>query len=396
MMTMNNIVTTILVFTVAFCAFLSIYTIQRPIHKVSKESGVPEEPSVKLIPATPVVEKKTESSVPDITVPVESKDMIIVGIFGESRGDEEKGEATNTTVFKKFLSIFKKKEANAVFFSGNLLSGIYKPVTKKGDSKSVSAAIDHAQLNAELQETAKLIHSHLGPKIPFFPVLGTHEVNLEGVVDSFREAFNLKLGEAFEQMTLGYTVSIGNTLFVLIPTDSLNANHTVDVSFSPAMLTWLEKVLLEGSKSHSYMIVIGHEPAFPTTSTVFTYPHAKEAPSNKKEREAFWKVLVDNHVLAYFCSHEHLFDRSNRHGVWQIISGGGGALLNPAEGDSPFYHCLLLKVPQDVHGIPKLQLLNEKGEVSEEFEMSAQQGVFQQRISKSCEKSNRRFYFSQL
>ena len=64
-------------------------------------------------------------------------------------------------------------------------------------------------------------------------------------------------------------------------------------------------------------LVFGHCPAYPfyrhIGSSMDMYP---------EERDAFWQVMVDQHVQAYFCGHEHEYDHWMKDGVHQLISGG--------------------------------------------------------------------------
>lgn len=93
----------------------------------------------------------------------------------------------------------------------------------------------------------------------------------------------------------------------------------------------------------------------------------------------------NNRVVAYFCSHEHLYDRSFRDGVWQIISGGAGGPLNKKDILKAFYHFILLTIPSELGKFPVVQVIDIQGVVRDEFSLSPipEQPIFQMRISQN-------------
>jgi len=303
---------------------------------------------------------------PTFTVPVDLNESLDIGILGESRSDGSTDQMINTVVVAQLLEVLKIRQVKAVFFTGNLVSGVEKPGIE------VSAQVHQQSLEHQLKQFFELYQSALG-KAPFFPEIGDREIAIPGVVGKFVAQFNLK-GVQVMDNALAYTVSIGPALFAVIPTDKMISGKQAEGTFSQAMLEWLRGVLSNAAATHKYLFVIGHEPAFPSTSTFVRH--------NMPQRDAFWKILADNHVLAYFTSREHLYDRSNRNGVWQIISGGGGAPLSQGGGSHPFFHCLLLTIPAAKKGDPKVQVLDVEGRVMDEFELKAQhEPLYQMRIS---------------
>ena len=57
-------------------------------------------------------------------------------------------------------------------------------------------------------------------------------------------------------------------------------------------------------------------------------------------RDAFWQVLSDYGVSAYFCGHEHVYDHWFGGGVHQIITGG-------AAGFTTFRHFLVIDADEE-------------------------------------------------
>lgn len=316
------------------------------------------------VAAQTIKEPAKEVPVEMLTVPVEHLQALSIGIIGESRGDETQGEAFNTVVLQHLLKVLRQHNVQAVFSTGNMVNG--RDNLKRPDSWV---------LEQQLQDFNLLYSSVLG-KTPFFPTMGPYEIAAANSSQVFRDAFQLGKGYPFNERNFAYTVSIGNSLFAVIPTNIFNPQYgNVIEAFDPLMISWLDKTLKAAAPYYQFMFVVGHEPAFLTT-VIF---EDKQTP----QRDVFWNVLVENGVLAYFCVHDHQFDRSDRQGVWQIISGGGGAPFNTIGRKSQFFHCLLLTIPQGGKQDPVVEVYDENNDVLEKFELSRDKGLlYQLHISK--------------
>lgn len=299
------------------------------------------------------------------TVPVDPNETLHIGIFGESRGDEDTGEAFNQVVVSHLFQILKKKGVQAVFATGDLVTG---STANKPQDKWI--------LQEQLKDFVQLYQSILG-QTPLFPTMGSFELAASEDSKIFREAFKLNTKESFGRGAFAYTVSIGKAFFAVIPTDQYDTlRKTTSIAFNPKMLDWLDKELKKAAHDHAFLFVVGHEPAYVTS---VTFQNREET-----QNDEFWRVLVDNNVLAYFSSRERLFDRSNRRGVWQIISGGGGAPLKEGSKDKSFFHCLLLNIPSEANKVPLIEVYNEQGELYDEFELAPNKSVlYQFRISRN-------------
>lgn len=343
--------------------FFAFYLRKPPaIEKVAKE---PEEVIMPI-----KVPKQHQLTRATFTVSVDHGKSFNVGILGESRGDEAKDEMVNKDVLSQLLKALKDQKVKAVFFTGNLVSG----VENDPENPDTPKKLDAKKLADQLKIFGGLYHSILGDTVPLFPAIGDREIAIPGAEQAFLNAFSLT-GATLIGGDLAYTVSVGSAFFAVIATQEFSPDFdSSEQAFNYELLDWLNKVLADASSTHRYRFVIGHEPAFPSSST-YTL-------KNQKQRDAFWKVLVDNGVLAYFASREHLYDRSNRFGVWQIISGGAGAPLNEGGGSNPFFHCLLLNIPAEKDALPKVQVYDVLGQVIDEFELKASQvPLYQMRIS---------------
>lgn len=356
-----KIIQTIIILAVLIAGFLAIY-LQKPFSQQEKKQ--PEE--IKAIIKT--------SPIPTISLPIDTMNESLFGILGEGRGSDFTNSQMNTEILNQLFDQMKQKEVQAVFFTGNIVSGL-----EKGNGQP--KPIDSKKLQNELKDFSKLYQDVFKEEIPLFPVLGDRETEIPGSAKEFIETFHLQGAQAFGGELL-YTVSAGHAFFAIIATDALVDGSTkVGVSFSDSVLKWLDFVLKGGAKTHRYLFVLGYEPAFPSTTTFL-----KE---RRPERDEFWKILIQNNVLAYFSSKEHLFDRSNRHGVWQIISGGGGAPTRHGRG-TPFHHALILTIPGDRKPFekerkiqdPQVQVIDNKGNIVEEFTLGQEnQPLYQMRIS---------------
>lgn len=357
----TKVIQTLIIVAVIIAAFLAFY-LRRPVEV--KPEVVPGKQQVKALSA----EK------PTFVLSIDTKKPALFGILGEARGDDSSEEPINTAVLNQLLEVLKIRQVQAIFFSGNLVSG----VDKQNDSDSFKPINDES-LENDLKQFSQLYDSILGSDLPFYPALGDREILIPNSAETFIKHFKLQ-GATLLGGELLYTVSAGRAFFAVIATDELSPGRkTVEQTFSSGMLEWLDKVLKEGAKNHRYLFVIGYEPAFPSTST-FSKAHMPQ-------RDAFWKLLIDNKVLAYFSSKEHLFDRSNRGGVWQIISGGGGAPLSQGGGSHPFFHCLLLNIPAETaekNKEPTVQVIDNTGKIIDEFILDSEnQPLYQMRISRN-------------
>jgi len=113
--------------------------------------------------------------------------------------------------------------------------------------------------------------------------------------------------ECDKKMT--YSFDAGPCHFVLLNEYCPGREHRV------SDMNWLEEDL--ASSSQPIKLVIGHDPAYPfyrhIGSSMDMYPD---------DRDAFWKLLTEQNVSAYFCGHEHQYDHWIKDGVHQLTSGG--------------------------------------------------------------------------
>lgn len=341
--------------------------------------------------------RKSTASKPTIQLP----DILKIGILGESRSEGKDELSFNIEVLNNLFTVLNKFHIDAIFFTGNLTFGwrpqyesfkkenkpdinYSKDILKKPSKTKSDALYDPKLLRSQLHQFRNFVDYSFNYPIAFYPAMGNHEAIGPHSTEIFQNELDLKniiitpIGE------LRYTVSIGNSFFAVISTNYYDAqqNKIIEHAVSQDTLIWLENALKEARLKHSYLFVIGHEPAF-STQSIFNKRFGLD--NNPQQRDVFWNILKKYKVLAYFSSHEQVYDRSDREGVWQVISGGAGSPLNEGEEHiNAFFHCLLLTIPQKDSDPPSVTVLDEEGNVRDFFKLNQEkQTLHQFRISKS-------------
>lgn len=294
---------------------------------------------------------------------------IKVVIIGDGISNlEDRGELES---FKTLLKKVKENSPDALFFNGNFIAGAEQ-------STSLESL---KNLEQRLKKFIQLVHQQLGRQVKIYPVIGNHTFVNSQAVDLFRKLFNIGDAAPLEPYQWAYSVRLNHAQFVVLASGLFESKYRGYRSFwkSMPLLDWLEKELRTGSDQIKYRFVIGHLPAFSSRSTEGIFIGLDQDPNR---RDAFWSVLKGSHASAYFSSHEPIYDRSNRDGVWQIISGGAGEEAVELELGNTFQHFILIKIPQDRSQKPILKSIDVNGKVWDEFEMSpVDKPVHQLRIS---------------
>lgn len=357
----SQVLQTIIIFAVMVAAFLAFYLRESVLLPTKSSSISPKKVKERVFSAT-------------FNLALDPKKTSRFGFLGEARADDSAEEPINFAVLNQLLDVMQAREVQAIFFAGNLLSGM------QTESSGLVKPIDEQRVELSLQKFSTLYEGIFASKVPFYPTLGDRELQIPKSVETFIHDFHLQ-GALVKDGQFLYTVSAGQSFFAVITTDELSQkSQSVEQSFNPFVLEWLNGTLTEAAKTYKYLFLIGYEPAFPSTTTF--------SKAQTPQRDAFWKILIDHKVLAYFASKEHLFDRSNRFGVWQIITGGGGAPLSQGGGSLPFFHCLVLTIPGEDEknpGAPAIQVIDKEDRVVEEFTLTpTHQPLYEMRISKQA------------
>lgn len=320
-----------------------------------------------------------------------------VAILGNSRSEEDNATGINEKVLSKVLNQVKTQNPKAVFFTGDLVIGMIADkqslgaqegaIVVPGPEKDIynnrwkrnGFVYNNLAFEKQLQTFSGLYKQSLG-NTPFYPIPGFYESLGPDSFEKFAKVFSIKdphmIGNNFV-----YGVAIGDAYFVILSTTYYDPvkKTVVEHALSGSILGWLNKELKDKTQKYPYVFVIGYEPAFSTTSASGEYRGLDRADD---QRDLFWKILQDNNVVAYIASHEHLYDRTDRGGLWQIISGGAGAPLTKRNLEKAFYHYLLLVVPNEPDFNPLLRVIDSNGVIRDEFELKTnRKPIYQLRIS---------------
>jgi hypothetical protein len=239
-----------------------------------------------------------------------AEDEFKVVIFGTNYSLEDSAASITNPDLEKLFTSIKSHKPNAVFFTGDLVMDQEYP-----------HSFDPEKFKKNLDYFLKIKDTSLGKEIPFYPTLGNHQHSTYDMIEIFRDHFNIQKISPRPPYHLAYTVPIDGAEFIILATGYEEPMGTVLLqkkTMGP-ILEWLEKYLAANSGSYKYRFVLSHFPAFSSSASSGVYLGLDKDPTS---RDIFWDILSKNHVSAYFCSYEPLYDRSNRQGVWQIISGG--------------------------------------------------------------------------
>jgi 3',5'-cyclic AMP phosphodiesterase CpdA len=224
--------------------------------------------------------------------------------------------STNKVVLSKIVRQAMSLEPATQFavFTGDLIEG--------DDTDAVPA---------DLQTWRQIVDpfyqaNFFGAKVYVTP--GNHDMRGEAYKTNWQNAFPEMPDNGPEnEKKLTYSFDVGPCHLVVLNTDTPgDRRHMVD-------LDWLEADLV--ATTQPIKLVFGHEPAFPigihVGESLDVYP---------EQRDRFWAILGQYGVKAYFCGHEHIYDRWIKDGVQQIITGSGG-------GSSTFFNFLILDADEN-------------------------------------------------
>lgn len=318
-----------------------------------------------------------------------------VAILGESFSPEDEKTGINVDILERLLSLISKDNPKAVIFTGNMTLGLKKENDSNSADQLFKPFLNGSELHGwpypgytydsvifqqELSAFLAIKNKTIGSNIPFYPIIAEHEAFGPDAINRVLTSFQIKSQAPIDASALAYTFTIEDSLFILFSTASYNnvLKTTVSHQIPNSLLNWLEQVLKKEKDRYKYIFVVGNEPAYSTTGTA---GHYDGLDAHLHSRDIFWRILVNNRVTAYFCAKEHLYDRTNRYGIWQIISGGAGAPFYKRQFDKAFYHYLLLTLPTGSE-LPKVQVFDSQGNLVDEFELSpTQYPIYQLRIS---------------
>ncbi len=173
-----------------------------------------------------------------------------------------------------------------------------------------------------------------GEDVVWYPVVGNHEAETPSYMTWIRNAYYslphiVKEGPAGCETTT-YSWDYGNAHFIALNQYYNGLSDTGgggDVG--DELYDWLVADLEANTKP--FVFVFGHEPAYPE------YRHLGDSLNQyPAHRDRFWKLLNDEHVVAYFCGHTHVYYAKQVDGpdwepfTWQVDCGNAGNAVGEA------------------------------------------------------------------
>jgi len=179
------------------------------------------------------------------------------------------------------------------------------------------------------------LNTHFGVNALWYPGVGNHERETGADMAWLRNEYNngsegrppLKNftnqdGPATSKETT-YSWDYANAHFIQL-NEYWNGSSDIGTNgdIVPALYNWLATDL--AANTRPFVFVFGHEPAFPYNRHVGDSLDAHPA-----NRDAFWQLLEDNDVHAFFVGHTHVYskhqgDKNHVGKVWQIDAGAAG------------------------------------------------------------------------
>jgi hypothetical protein len=187
--------------------------------------------------------------------------------------------------------------------------------------------------------------------IPFYPVIGNHEVELFGSMrlssgryaeEKFKNEFLRKPGVRLSPLPeVVYSAEIGTVLH-FIALDNVSRRGE---GFGDAQLSWLAGDLKAASVAKSIILVGMHKAL--AKNPITTHAMDEDGPSAVRDSDDALALFKQYGVAMLFVSHSHMYAAYNQDGIETRLTGGMGAPLvkGLAEADGGFHHFLLLDVP---------------------------------------------------
>jgi hypothetical protein len=198
----------------------------------------------------------------------------------------------------------------------------------------------------------KVIDQFLGPKFPWYVVVGNHEVENGAAMPWVRQWLAadiphlVRRGQPGTKLTI-YSIDVGNSHVVAIdsyplakegkprPDGKVEAPGSKgQVDLTEAEFQWLEEDL--AATHQPFVWVTGHQPieSLPDMDSTRLRHPGESVSFDPARAERFVTLLKKYHVRAYICGHTHNASVTKlKSGIWQADSGharGGGDIGSPS------------------------------------------------------------------
>lgn len=257
-------------------------------------------------------------------------------VIGDTRSDNPGG--INIKVTAALLKKIKSEDVDFIIVTGDMITG----------SKNVNRTVER------LGKWKHLVQKY-GLKV--YVAAGNHEIRSEGSEGAFRSIFEMPDNGPIGLKELVYSFDYKNTHFVMLDTNIYNSFRRL----GDAQRAWLENDLKQNKDK--LIFVFGHEPAYPIGN------HMGDSLDRfPVERDGLWSLFEKYDVRAYFCGHEHVYNKSMHNGVLQVITGGGGAPLHAQQKKGGFYHFVIVDIKDS--GIYRILVKDIGGNIRDRFVLS--------------------------
>ena len=181
------------------------------------------------------------------------------------------------------------------------------------------------------KEWQKFFENSKPIQVPFFPVMGNHEVGATGVGEkSYREQFHLPGEKTY------YAFRAGGILFVILDSEKGKGRIIGE------QLSWLEDVL--SSSEERMKLVFLHRPLF---LPIDSLKKGRAMDRYPLERDGLHRLFLRKKVKAVFEADDHRYDRREEDGILYLISGGGGAPLSSIQERGGYFHYVWISVQKE-------------------------------------------------
>jgi hypothetical protein len=172
----------------------------------------------------------------------------------------------------------------------------------------------------------KIIDEEFGADAIWYPVVGNHESenDMKWIRGAFHSLPYIVNDGPVKCEETTYSFDYKNAHFVIL-NEYYNGieDKKTDGDIVPELLGWLKNDLDKNTKP--FIFVFGHEPAFPMPDEYWKNErhYGDSLDKYAGNRDAFWDLLEDKHVIAYICGHTHRYSHYQRERgkVWQITVG---------------------------------------------------------------------------
>lgn len=184
--------------------------------------------------------------------------------------------------------------------------------------------------------------------LPFFPVVGNHDVSTGSFGDKvYQKQFLLPEGKTY------YAFRAGGILFVILDSEKGRRRITGE------QWLWLEDTL--SSSKERFELVFIHRPLFVPWDSL---KGGRALDKYPVERDRLHQLFLKKKVKAVFEGDDHRYDRREEDGILYLISGGGGAPLSAVKERGGYFHYVWISVQKEkVEG----EVVDLKGQVRDRF-----------------------------